>query len=80
MSCDRALTACKKAKREPTADEAALIATADALRDKLIQVDVHETLGSLEEQEGYVRPAITATLERQQKGAANFEAAVAAGA
>ena len=34
----QARSAAKKAKRDPTAEEAALIAKADALRDVLIQV------------------------------------------
>ena len=78
LEADAALTACKKEKREPTATEAALIAKADALRDKLVQVDVHEALGPLEDGNAdYVRPAITSTAQRQQKGAASFQAAVA---
>ena len=78
LEADAALTACKKEKREPTAAEAALIAKADALRDKLVQVDVHEALGPLEDGNAdYVRPAITSTAQRQQKGAASFQAAVA---
>ena len=75
----QALTACKKEKREPTADEAKLITEADALRDVLVQVDVHEHLGPLESESGYQRPALTQTAERLvAKGAANFEAATAA--
>jgi hypothetical protein len=77
LQADAVLTACKKEKRQPTADEASLIAEADGLRDKLVQVDVHETLGPLEGGD-YERPAITSTLLRQQKGAASFEQAVAA--
>ena len=78
LQADAYLTACKKEKRQPTADEAAVIAEADGLRDKLVQVDVHTTLGALEAQEGYVRPAITSTLERQSKGAASFGASLGA--
>jgi len=79
LQADVALTACKKEKREPTADEAKLITEADALRDVLVQVDVHEHLGPLESESGYQRPALTQTAERLvAKGAANFEAATAA--
>ena len=78
LKADVALTACKKEKRDPTADEAKLIAEADGLRDKLVQVDVHQTLGPLEAEEGYVRPAIVSTGLRQAKGAASFEQAVSA--
>jgi len=81
LQADAALTACKKEKRDPTADEASLIAEADSLRNKLVQVDVHEALGPLEEGDAtYQRPAIVSTLQRQQKGAASFEAAVSASA
>jgi hypothetical protein len=79
LEADVALTACKKEKRQPTADEAVLIAKADALRDKLVQVDVHEAVGPLEEgNANYERPAIASTVQRQQKGASSFEAAVSA--
>jgi len=83
LQADAALTACKKEKRAPTADEAKLIAQADALRDALVQVDVHETLGPLEDANpGYERPAITSTTQRQQqKGlGSSFEAAQSAAA
>jgi len=79
LSADAALTACKKEKRDPTAAEVQLIAEADALRDKLVQVDVHEALGPLEQSDAaYERPAIVSTTQRQVKGAASFEAAVSA--
>ena len=79
LKADAALTACKKAKRDPTADEAKLIAEADVLRNKLVQVDVHETLGPLEDgNASYERPALVSTMLRQSKGAASFEAAVSA--
>jgi len=79
LQADAALSACKKERRDPTADEAKLIGEADALRDVLVQVDVHERLGPLEADADYVRPAITQTTERLiAKGAANFHAATAA--
>jgi len=81
LQADAALTACKKEKRQPTADEAKLIAQADTLRDALVQVDVHQTLGPLEDGNAdYERPAIVSTTQRQQKGAANFQAAVGSAA
>ena len=79
LQADVALTACKKEKRDPTESEAALIAQADAMRDKLVQVDVHESLGPLEVP-GYERPAILGTTARQAKGAASFEQATSAAA
>ena len=78
VRADEAASVCKKERREPTVAEAKLIAQADALREKLVQVDVHAAVGGLEERDGYVRPALVSTAQRLQKGAANFEAAVAA--
>ena len=67
-------------KREPTAKESILLEQAVALRDTLIQVDVHDKVGSLEEIPKYVRPAIASTEARlKQGGLANFGAAQAAG-
>ena len=76
LDADAALTACKKEKRDPTADEVKLITEADRLRDMLVQVDVHETLGS--EPSALERPALIQTAKILNKGAANFEAAVQA--
>ena len=78
LEADQILSACKKDKREPTADETKVLTQADAMRNELVQVDVHETLGPLEAQEGYERPAIASTTTRLQAGAANFQAAMAA--
>jgi len=73
---DVALAACKKERREPTEAEVKLIAIADTLRNKLVQVDVHDQLGPLEQQDGYVRPALQGTADRLGVAtAANFEAA-----
>lgn len=81
LEADGVLAACKKQKREPTEKEAAVLAMADALRNKLVQVDVHEKLGPLEQQEGYVRPAIESTGVRLMASAtASFEGARAASA
>jgi len=77
LQADTILSACKKEKREPTAAEATVLAEAEAMRDELVQVDVHERLGPLEAQEGYQRPAISSTEVRLQMGAANFQAAMA---
>jgi hypothetical protein len=79
VEADAVLSDCKKSKRTPTEQEAAILAKAEALRDVLIQVDVHQQLGELEAQENYTRPALTSTQKRlQQAGTENFEAAVAA--
>jgi len=75
---DAALAACKRQKREPTEQEAAVLALADELRNKLVQVDVHKELGPLE-QDGYVRPALASTEQRLMASAtASFDAARAA--
>ena len=76
LEADRILTSCKKERREATVAEAKVLQQADAMRDALVQVDVHETLGALEEQPGYVRPALVSTEKRLQAGAANFEQAL----
>jgi len=82
VEADKALTACKKEKRQPTVAEAAIIEQANSLRDRLIQVDEHGAVGSLEEQDAsYTRPALTSTAARlQAAGTANFGQAVAASA
>merc|ERR1711977_765383 len=48
----------------PVCVEADKIATAEALRDVLIQVDVFENLTDAEGKEGYVRPPLEGTEER----------------
>lgn len=79
LEADGVLVACKRERREPTNEEAAVISLADSLRNKLVQVDVHTALGPLEQQEGYVRPAVASTEERLIASAtANFDAARAA--
>lgn len=80
VEADAVLNACKKEKRQPTDTESKLLSQAEALRDMLIQVDVHETLGELE-QGNYVRPALTSTDKRlAASGTLNFGAATAASA
>jgi len=64
MEADKVAKSLRQEKREPTADEANLIAKADALRDALIQVDVFEHATAEEAQPGYVRPALVGTEER----------------
>jgi hypothetical protein len=64
VEADRIASVLRREKREPTQDEADLIAKADALRDVLIQVDVFDNLTEAESREGYTRPAIEGTDER----------------
>jgi hypothetical protein len=81
LEADAVATKCKKEKRAPSEAEAALIARADAVREKLVQVDVHTKVGPLEEMDGYVRPALEGTANRLGVAtAANFEAARSAAA
>ena len=54
----------RREKRQPTNEEANIIAQADAIRDVLIQVDVFEHATREEAQDGYVRPALQGTAER----------------
>merc|ERR1712224_699745 len=53
----------RKEKRDATAEEAAILAEAEAVRDHLIQVDVFDHATEREKGEGYVRPAIQGTEE-----------------
>lgn len=64
VEADKAASLIRREKRQPTADEASLIAKADAIRDVLIQVNVFENLTTEEAKEGYVRPALRGTAER----------------
>jgi hypothetical protein len=64
VEADKIATALRREKRDPTQDEADKIAQAEALRDVLIQVDVHDYLTEAEGREGYVRPALLGTEER----------------
>lgn len=64
VEADKIAASLRKAKREPTAEEAEKIAEADALRDVLVQVNVFDHLTAEEGQEGYIRPALEGTSER----------------
>eukprot|EP00565_Helicotheca_tamesis_P007714 CAMPEP_0185735746 /NCGR_PEP_ID=MMETSP1171-20130828/26109_1 /TAXON_ID=374046 /ORGANISM="Helicotheca tamensis, Strain CCMP826" /LENGTH=799 /DNA_ID=CAMNT_0028406157 /DNA_START=192 /DNA_END=2592 /DNA_ORIENTATION=+ len=64
VEADKVASSLRKEKRQPTQEEADLIAKADALRDTLIQVDVFEHATAEEAQDGYVRPALIGTQER----------------
>ena len=63
---DKIATTLRREKRQPTTDEADVIARADALRDALIQVDVFEHETAEEATERYVRPALRVTEMRLQ--------------
>jgi len=76
LEADAVLGKMKKEKRSPSDDEAALLAKAEALRDLLVQVDVHqEGIGLDVTQAGHVRPALASTDARLQGVAANFDEA-----
>jgi len=64
VEADQIAAKLRREKRQPTTEEAEIIAQADALRDVLIQVDVFENLTTEESMEGYVRPALAGTEER----------------
>ena len=61
LEADQIQSKLRKEKREPTAEEAEILVLATTLRDELVLVDVFDKHGPLEQQEGYVRPAIEAT-------------------
>mmetsp|Transcript_48953 Transcript_48953/g.74468 ORF Transcript_48953/g.74468 Transcript_48953/m.74468 type:complete len:794 (-) Transcript_48953:95-2476(-) len=64
VEADQIASALRRDKREPTSEEADIIAKAEALRDVLIQVDAFDHLTDAEGQDGYVRPALAGTEER----------------
>lgn len=65
VQADQIASALRREKRQPTSEEAEVIARADALRDVLIQVDVFDKGLTPEEcADGYVRPALEGTVER----------------
>jgi len=51
-----------------------------ALRDELVQVDVHELVGSNEQQDGYERPALSSTARRLSGVSPDFGASLSSGA
>jgi hypothetical protein len=78
VEADGVAAALKKERREPTEAEATLLQQAIALRDELVQVDVHDAYGPLEHQEDHIRPALESTERRLSGGVAHFGQAVAA--
>ena len=64
VEADQIASALRREKRQPTTNEAEIMARAEALRDVLIQVDVFEHLTEKEGRKGYVRPALVGTEER----------------
>jgi len=64
VKADEIATQLRREKRQPTVEEADMIAQADALRDVLIQVDAFEALTVEEAHDEYVRPALEGTVER----------------
>lgn len=64
VEADKIASVLRREKRDPTPEEAAKIAEADALRDVLIQVNAFDHLTDEEAQDSYVRPALQGTTER----------------
>eukprot|EP00934_Nitzschia_sp_Nitz4_P005733 Nitzschia sp. Nitz4//scaffold10_size219509//208423//210879//NITZ4_001466-RA/size219509-augustus-gene-0.257-mRNA-1//1//CDS//3329533034//5723//frame0 len=64
VEADKIASQLRREKREPTQEEADLIAKAEALRDVLVQVNVFPHVSAIEGSEGYVRPALQGTEER----------------
>mmetsp|Transcript_53236 Transcript_53236/g.72710 ORF Transcript_53236/g.72710 Transcript_53236/m.72710 type:complete len:202 (-) Transcript_53236:168-773(-) len=63
LQADLLQTRLRQEKRTPTEDESALLRKAEDMRDEIVQVDVYEKHGHLEQQTGYVRPALLQTEE-----------------
>jgi len=66
VEADVIASSLRREKREPTEEEAAKIARADAMRDALIQVDVYERFPT-ELADGYIRPALAGTEDRMEE-------------
>jgi acyl-CoA dehydrogenase len=58
IEADALLRSIKRDKREPTKEEAAFIASVDAARDAIVQVDAFDELGAVAADKDYVRPAL----------------------
>eukprot|EP00912_Choanoflagellata_sp_UC4_P001711 UC4_evm3s1092 len=67
VSADEISKILRKEKREATPEEQDVLDLAVKLRDEIVQVDSFEKLGKLEEQQGYVRPALASTVQRLKK-------------
>lgn len=62
VKADQSQAAAKKARRELTAEEAALVLKVQTIANEIVQVDAFDKLGSEKyEGEGYVRPALRGT-------------------
>jgi len=62
VAADKAVAAAKKAKRELTADEKALVAKVQEVVNTIIQVNSFDKIGSEKHEEAsYVRPALRGT-------------------
>ena len=70
VEADKAASAARKAKRDLTPEEQALVDRVTAMADKIVQVDVFDKLGVEKyEDESYIRPAIRGTrFEPLEKG------------
>mmetsp|Transcript_15048 Transcript_15048/g.44924 ORF Transcript_15048/g.44924 Transcript_15048/m.44924 type:complete len:783 (+) Transcript_15048:160-2508(+) len=63
LEADAIQAACRKARKEPTADQRKILEAAAAARDEIVQVQAFEKLGAKEFEPGYVRPALAQTSE-----------------
>ena len=62
VKADQTQAAAKKARRELTTQEAALVLKVQTIANEIVQVDAFDKLGSEKyESEGYVRPALRGT-------------------
>lgn len=64
VEADRIASKLRREKAQPTAEEAAKLDRAEALRDVLIQVNTFDHLTEEEGRAGYIRPALLGTEER----------------
>lgn len=69
VAADEVAKTLRKEKRDPTEEEAAVQAAADAWRDELVMVDTVEKYGTMENSPGYERPALAGTRARLEAAA-----------
>mmetsp|Transcript_41397 Transcript_41397/g.68862 ORF Transcript_41397/g.68862 Transcript_41397/m.68862 type:complete len:369 (+) Transcript_41397:1-1107(+) len=80
VEADAIASALRKENRAPSAQEAQLLEKAAAMREALVEVDVHDGLGIETYAEGHVRPALSSTERRLAGIAADFGQAQSAAA
>ena len=61
IEADAVQLACRKARKQPSAEQQKVLDAADAARDEIVQVQAFDKLGHAERAPGHVRPALAQT-------------------